>query len=171
MAPLIVAHDELVCMKEYLPLPQSLSSRWLQGLDISEQYFSPVKSFLTHEMTFTPQDDQDAVRVLLARGNAKITLIEENGRYVIAESRPIEEGKAQILEATELKKGTSYAIVLELSELIGMNDGEGARGCNHFQLAVKTWNSNEKCGSKHEPQDRDASAQSIEVVADELPTT
>jgi hypothetical protein len=44
---------------------------------------------------------------------------------VLAQSRPVEAAKAQLLIATELNPGTTYTILLEFSAKVGGLDGEG----------------------------------------------
>lgn len=63
----------------------------------------------------------------------------------MAQSRPVEEAKAQLLIATELEVGTTYAIILEFSEVAGTLDGEGAGSCDHFVMAIRTWDTKSAC--------------------------
>ena len=63
----------------------------------------------------------------------------------MAQSKSVEEAKAQLLIATELEVGTTYTIILEFAEQVGALDGEGAAKCHHFVMAIRTWDSNKEC--------------------------
>ena len=69
----------------------------------------------------------------------------ESDKRLEAQSRPVEEAKAQLLIATELEVGTTYTIILEFSEQVGVLDGEGAKKCGHFVMAIRTWDSRKEC--------------------------
>ena len=139
-SPLVLSAEELKCLKQYLPLPTSLDTLVQAGpLDLSETFYAPTASFFSHEMSFTARQGEDAVRVLLAKANSKIALLDGSGRSLVAQSRPVESGRAQLLIATRLRPDTVYTIVLEFSEAAGGQDGEAAAACEHFVMAVKTW--------------------------------
>jgi len=145
-APLVVTQEELGCLKEYLPLPESLEALSVAGsVDISEAFYIPMQSYHAHEISFTAREGQDALRILLAKANSKIAVYEKSGRALAAQSRPVEAAKAQLLIATELRVGTAYTILLEFSEQVGGLDGEGAGSCDHFEMALRTWDSQKAC--------------------------
>ena len=145
-APLVVTAEELRCLKEYLPLPESLDSVAAAGsVDISEAFYIPMQSYHAHEISFTPGPGQDALRILLAKANSKIAVYEKSDRSLAAQSRPVEAAKAQLLIVTGLRVGTHYTILLEFSEEVGRLDGEGAESCDHFAMALRTWDSQKAC--------------------------
>lgn len=72
----------------------------------------------------------------------------------VVSSKSVEDGDAQLLIAKQLHVGTQYIILLEFSEEEGVFDGEAAEECNHFILALKTWNSKDTCVDAAHP-DRD----------------
>lgn len=115
------------------------------NVDLSETYFVPASNFFSRSISFTVRRGQDALRVLLARSNAKIALIRESDKKVIDLSKPIEGGKAQLLAVTDLQDGTKYQIVIELSEKAGIQDGEALSFCEHFTMQIKTWESSKVC--------------------------
>jgi hypothetical protein len=125
----------LGCLKEYLPLPLSLEAFSMAGsVDISETFYLPNEMYDSHKISFTVRKGQDALRVLLAKSNSKIAIYRESDKRLEAQSRPVEEAKAQLLIATELEVGTTYTIILEFSEQVGVLDGEGAKKCRHFVM-------------------------------------
>jgi hypothetical protein len=69
------------------------------------------------------------VRVLLARGNSKVTLLESETRETIVQSRPVDQGKAQLLIATQLVPLKTYILVLELSEETDNQDKKSVMEC------------------------------------------
>ena len=96
--PLVVTAEELGCLKEYLPLPTSLDAYSAMGVvDLSEAFFIGTQSYHSHEISFTPRKGQDALRVLVAKANSKIAVYEQHSKRVVAQSRPVEAGKAQLL--------------------------------------------------------------------------
>lgn len=133
-------------MKEYLALPLSLEPFSITGaVDISETFYLPSYAFESHTMLFTVRKGQDALRVLLAKSNSKIAIYQESNKKLVGQSRPVEEAKAQLLIATELEVGTTYSIILEFSAETGVLDGEGAEACEHFAMAIRTWDSQKAC--------------------------
>lgn len=74
---------------------------------------------------------------------------------LVVSSKSIEDGDAQLLIAKYLTIGTQYTILLEFSEEQGVFDGEAAEECNHFILALKTWNTRDICTDALHP-DRDS---------------
>jgi len=144
--PVVVTEGELRCLKHYQPLPQSLEAYHIAGaIDITETFYITTKAYLSHEMSFTPREGQDALRVLLIKSNSKIAVFEESGRRLVAQSRPLDNAKGQLLIAQNLEVGTNYTIVLEFSEQVGGLDGETAVECDHFVVAVTTWDSKRRC--------------------------
>lgn len=140
-------------MKEYLPLPLSLEPFGITGsVDISETFYLPSYAFESHKILFTVRKGQDALRVLLAKSNSKIAIYQESNKKLVGQSRPIEEAKAQLLIATELEVGTTYSIILEFSAETGKIDGEGAKACEHFAMAIKTWDSQKACSETSSSQ-------------------
>jgi hypothetical protein len=136
----VVSKAELACLKEYLPLPASLEAFSITGsVDISETFYLPSYAFTSQKILFTVRKGQDSLRVLLAKSNSKIAIYKESDKKLVAQSRPVEEAKAQLLIATELEVGTTYAIILEFSEVGGVLDGEAAGSCDHFVMAIRTW--------------------------------
>lgn len=93
-APLAVTPEELVCLKEFLPLPRSLDGYISMGsVDLSETFYIGTNSYHSHEMSFTPIKGHTALRIIIAKSNSKIVLLEQSGRQVVAQSRPAEAGK------------------------------------------------------------------------------
>jgi len=90
---------------------------------MSETFYVPTSEFHSHEISFTAKPGQDALRVLLAKANTKVSLIETSSRSLLAQSRPVEAGKAQLLIATKLKVSIAYTIILEFSAATGSGDG------------------------------------------------
>ena len=78
------------------------------------------------------------MRIVLAKSNCKVSLLSDDSRSVVAESRPIDDGKAQLLIANELTEGEKFVIILEFSEKHG--EINNLKTCHHFILAVKTVN-------------------------------
>lgn len=94
-APLVVTHQELACLKEHLPLPDNLDAQAVTAnLDISEAFFIPTNGYYAHEVNFTVQSGQDALRVFLAKANSKMAILEERSRSLVAESKSQESGDA-----------------------------------------------------------------------------
>ena len=101
--PLLATEEELHCKGEYLSLPDELDPNGLQSqIDISEQYFLPTFSYTSHQIMYTARKDQNGLRIVLARSNSKVSLLEDDSRKLVAESRPIDEGQAQLLITSEL---------------------------------------------------------------------
>jgi hypothetical protein len=93
-APLTVTPEELVCLKEFLPLPKSLNGYISMGsVDLSEAFYIGTNSYHSHEMSFTPIKGHTALRIIIAKSNSKIALLEQSGRKLVAQSRPVEAGK------------------------------------------------------------------------------
>lgn len=87
--------DEIWCRRHFSEVPKSLETLMQFGsLDLSETYYVPVSNFYSRQMSFTVKKGQDALRVLLARSNAKIALIRDSDKKLIEQSKPIEAGKA-----------------------------------------------------------------------------
>jgi len=81
----VMSTEELKCFKAYLPLPDSFDTEVKFGqLDISERYYIPTSDFYSFQISYTAKHGADALRVLLARANSKLSLIEENGRRMVA---------------------------------------------------------------------------------------
>ena len=135
--------SELFCHRHY----QEFSKSYLEHLmkfghvDNSDTYYLPVSSMVSRDVNFRPVKGQEAIRVLLARSNAKVALLKANGLKLVAESRPIDGGRAQLLAFTELKANSEYILKYEISEKPGQSDGAAAEYCEHFIMAVKTWDS------------------------------
>ena len=148
-APLVVTPEELMCQKEYQKLPTSLDGFALAGaVDLSEAYYSPTLNFHSHEIAFTAKRGQDALRVLVASSHAKLALYEHSDRSLVAQSRPVDGARAQLLVAQHLRPGTVYTIMLEFSEEAGMHDEEAADvQCDRFFMSIKTWDSQSTCSS------------------------
>lgn len=124
IAPLLVTEEELHCRNEYLPLPEDLDANGLTSqIDWSEAFFLPTFAYTTHEVAFTAREGQAALRVFLAKSNSKASILNQEDRKLVAESRPIDQGSAQLLIATELTAGTKYVILLEFSERHGAIEG------------------------------------------------
>jgi hypothetical protein len=123
-------------------------------LDMSDSYYIPTMFQYSHEMNFTVTRNEDALRILLVKSNAKIVLLETHSRALVMQSKAVEDGDAQLLIAKSLKVGTSYIILLEFSEAEGALDGEAKEACNHFTLTIKSWDSRNICQDAQHP-DRD----------------
>ena len=74
-----------------------------------------------------------------------MVLLETRDRTVLAQSRSIEKGKAQLLVATKLDPNVQHTLLLEFSESIGGIDGEASQDCVNFVMAMRTWDSNNAC--------------------------
>lgn len=124
VTPLLVTEDELHCRNEYLPLPDDLDASGLASqIDWSEAFFLPTFAYTSHEVAFTAREGQSALRVFLAKSNSKASILKKEDRKLVAESRPIDQGSAQLLIAQDLSAGTQYIIVLEFSERHGAIEG------------------------------------------------
>lgn len=52
----MVTHEELTCLKEYLPLPKNLDFQAVAGtVDINEAFYVPTTGYFAHEVLFTVQ--------------------------------------------------------------------------------------------------------------------
>jgi hypothetical protein len=141
-----MSSNELKCLKEYLPLPKSLDQRMQFGsLDLSETFYTLASGYFSHEMSLTARAGQDALRVLLVRANSKMALLEASNREIVAQSRPTDSGRAQLLVASELRPEKTYLLVLEFSEETDTQDRKATAACEHFVLAAKTWDSKKTC--------------------------
>ena len=101
--PLVVSQEELGCLKEYHSLPGSLEAFSITGaVDISEAFYIPAQSYSSHKISFTARKGQDALRVLLTKANSKIAIYQESDKSLVAQSRPVEAAKAQLLIAPKL---------------------------------------------------------------------
>lgn len=141
---MLVTEEELHCRNEYLPLPDDLNANGLTSqIDWSEAFFLPTFAYTSHEVSFTAREGQSALRVFLAKSNCKASILNKEDRKLVAQSRPIDQGSAQLMIATDLTAGNKYIIVLEFSERHGAIEGQAARSCDNFVLAVKTADSNE----------------------------
>lgn len=172
-APLLLSSAELWCRSHYHELPSSLDTLLQFGsLDLSETFFAPVTSFYSHEILFKAREGQDALRVLLARSNAKIALLEGSGdRKLVAQSRPVEGGRAQVLIATKLTVNSAYILVVELSEESGVMDGATAQACAPFGLAIKTWDSGRLCSDGSNLPDVNSWTSAVTIGAEPSPQT
>lgn len=139
MTPVLATEDELHCRSEYLPLPEDLDANGVTAqIDWSEAFFLPTFAYTSHEIAFTAREGQEVLRVFLAKSNSKVSIIKKGDRAVVAASRAVDGGSAQLVIATDLSAGTNYVIVLEFSERHGGLDGQQARSCDHFVMAIKT---------------------------------
>ncbi len=86
-----------------------------------------------------------AIRIMVARANSKIALIKQDTKEMIIQSRPIDNGQAQLLIFKNLQVGIKYTLDLEFSERMGSLDGESVVGCESFIFSFKTWDSNNDC--------------------------
>jgi len=66
-------------------------------------------------MVHTARKDQNGLRILLAKSNCKVSVLNDDSRKLVAESRPIDDGQAQLLITTDLEEGIKYVIILEFS--------------------------------------------------------
>jgi hypothetical protein len=124
VTPVLATEDELHCRSEYLPLPEDLDANGVTAqIDWSEAFFLPTFAYTSHEIAFTAREGQEVLRVFLAKSNSKVSIIKKGDRAVIAASRAVDGGSAQLVIATELTAGTNYVIVLEFSERHGGLDG------------------------------------------------
>jgi len=57
----------------------------------------------------------------------------------------VDSGRAQLLIAAQLRDNTDYSIVLEFSEIPGGEDSEAEVACDHFVLAVRSWDTKKVC--------------------------
>lgn len=89
-----------------------------------------------------------AVRLMVARSNSKISLYKEEGKKMIAQSKPIDNGQSQLLIAKNLEVNVAYTIVLEFSERMENLDGQSTGGCESFIFSFKTWDSNNVCSNQ-----------------------
>lgn len=106
-SPVVLTHEELNCQKEHLPLPDSLDAKAISGsIDTSDSYYIPTMFQYSHETTFTVSKDEDALRVLLVKSNAKVVLLETKSMALVAQSKSVEDGDAQLLIAKSLRIGT-----------------------------------------------------------------
>jgi hypothetical protein len=138
VTPLLATEDELHCKSEYQSLPDELDpNALLNQIDFSESFFLPTFSYTSHHITFTARKNQNAMRIVLAKSNCKVSILSDDSRQVVAESRPIDDGKAQLLIADELGEGEKYVIILEFSEKHG-EINNNLKTCHHFILAIKT---------------------------------
>jgi len=103
----------------------------------------PTFAYTSHEVTFVAREGQSALRLFLANSNSKASLLNQDDRKLVAESRPIDQGHAQLLIATDLAVGAKYLLLLEFSERHGGLEGQGSRSCDHFVMAVKTVDASE----------------------------
>ena len=78
---------------------------------------------------------------------------------------------AQELIVTKLQPNMAYQIVLEFSEELGSVDGTAAHPCEHFVLAVKSWDSEKVCGHWSNIQDLSSMPSSIVIDAEPVPST
>lgn len=149
MAPLMFTKHEIKCMKEYLPLPERLDGWALSGrVDLHETFFIPQATFHSHHIRFTASAGQDAIQVLVVKANTMIAVYELESRSLVTQSKPMDNGKTQLLVASKLRVGTVYAIIIEFSEEPGSVDGNAHQNCDHFVLSIRTWDSTNLCRSQ-----------------------
>jgi len=99
-APVVLTHEELNCQKEHLPLPDTLDAKAISGtVDMSDSYYIPTMFQYSHEIKFTVTKDEDAIRVLLVKSNAKLVLLETESMALVVQSKSVEVGDAQLLIA------------------------------------------------------------------------
>ena len=124
ITPMLATEEEIHCKAEYLSMPDELNPNGLTTqIDLSEHFFLPTFSYTSHQIQFTARKDQYGLRILLAKSNCKVSLLNEDTRHLVAESRPIDDGQAQLVIATELQEGIKYVIILEFSQKQGAVDG------------------------------------------------
>jgi len=143
--PVLVTAEELDCRREHLPLPDDLDINGVTSqIDWSESFYLPTYAFTSHEMLYTAREGQQALRVFLAKSNCKASILSKEDRKLLAQSRPVDKGRAQLLVATDLVVGSQYLVLLEFSERAGL-DGRGGASCDHFVMAVKTGDAATTC--------------------------
>lgn len=141
---MLATEEELHCKGEYLSLPHELDPNGLTSqIDLSEHFFLPTFSYSSHTIQYTSRKDQNGIRILLAQSNSKVSLLNDESRKLVAESRPIDDGQAQLLIASELEEGKKYIIILEFSQKHGAIDRQGLGNCHNFVLAIKTVSSSQ----------------------------
>ena len=121
---------------------------------MSERFYIPTSYAYSHHISFVAKKGQDALRVLLVTSNAKMALFESKSLGLVAQSKSVEDGDAQLLSAHNLRHDEHYTILLEFSEEAGVLDGEAAQQCNHFVMALKTWDSKQICTDSQETEAR-----------------
>jgi len=103
VTPMLATEEEVHCKGEYLSLPDELDPNGLMSqIDLSEQFFLPTFSYTSHQIQYTARKEQSGLRILLGKSNAKVSFLNEDNRKLVAESRPIDQGQAQLLITTEL---------------------------------------------------------------------
>jgi hypothetical protein len=84
---------------------------------------------------------------MVGRANTMIAVYELESRHLVTQSRPMDHGKAQLLVASKLRIGTTYAIIIEFSDETAAQDGQAHTKCEHFVMSVRTWSSSNLCNS------------------------
>jgi hypothetical protein len=95
-SPWVIDSQDLKCLKDYSHLPKTFDDKFLNGrLDIIEAFFIPSSEYYSHEVSFTPkQQDHDSLRILLSKANSKVVLFSVDDNAVVAQSKPVEKAKA-----------------------------------------------------------------------------
>ena len=78
--------NEFKCYQQYEILPENLNSIAVGNIDISSYYQIPIIEEHFHTMTYIPQMNEDALRVIVDRPSTKISIYKEGSPDSITSS-------------------------------------------------------------------------------------